>query len=53
MQHGQPIINIGTVCHCNNIPVRSRPNPIRAVIVISNRFGPSGEVRADVGFGTP
>ena len=51
--HVRAAIGIGKVFHCNNIPVRRRLNPIRAVVVIGNRFGPSGEVRAAVGFGTP
>ena len=51
--HVRAAIGIDKVFHCNNIPVRRRLNPIRAVVVISNRFGPSGEVPAAVGFGTP
>ena len=39
--------------HCNNIPVRSQLNPIRAAVVTGNGFGPSGEVRAAIGIGIP
>ena len=50
--HVRAAVGIGKVFHCN-IAVRSHLNPMRAVAVIGNRFGPNGEVRAAVGIGTP